>query len=156
MKNFFNTTNSQKLLVGLLALVVVAGMSSPALAQEARISPFVENGFPPADFPVVCPNDCFELALAQVQEIDGICDTPTSGFWDSICQEELDYYMADCLEISDQALCPVGGTSVPVSTTSLLVAGAQANMGLWSLALVGTVATGAAVIYKKKSNKTEQ
>ena len=50
----------------------------------------------------------------------------------------------------------VGGTVGSMSTTSLLVAGAQANMGLWSLALVGVVATGAAIIYKKKSNKTEQ
>ena len=51
---------------------------------------------------------------------------------------------------------PIGGTSIPVSTTTLLVAGAQANMGLWSLALVGMVAAGAAIIYKTKSKKTEQ
>ncbi len=51
---------------------------------------------------------------------------------------------------------PIGGTSFPVSTTSLLVAGAQANMGLLSLALVGMVAAGAAIIYKTKSKKTEQ
>ncbi len=51
---------------------------------------------------------------------------------------------------------PIGGTSFPVSTTTLLVAGVQANMGLWSLALVGMVAAGAAIIYKTKSKKTEQ
>ena len=51
---------------------------------------------------------------------------------------------------------PIGGTSIPVSTTSLLVAGFQANMGLWSLALVGIVGAGAAIIYKTKSKKTEQ
>jgi len=51
---------------------------------------------------------------------------------------------------------PIGGTSIPVSTTTLLVAGVQANMGLWSLALVGMVAAGAAIIYKTKSKKTEQ
>ena len=45
---------------------------------------------------------------------------------------------------------------VPVSTTTLLVAGVQANMGLWSLALVGMVAAGAAITYKLKSKKTEQ
>ena len=50
----------------------------------------------------------------------------------------------------------VGGTVGSMSTTSLLVAGAQANMGLWSLALVGVVAAGAAIIYKTKSKKTEQ
>ena len=51
---------------------------------------------------------------------------------------------------------PIGGTSFPVSTTTLLVAGAQANMGLLSLALVGMVAAGTAIIYKTKSKKTEQ
>ena len=51
---------------------------------------------------------------------------------------------------------PIGGTSFPVSTTSLLVAGFQANMGLWSLALVGIVGAGAAIIYKTKSKKTKQ
>ena len=51
---------------------------------------------------------------------------------------------------------PIGGTVGSMSTTSLLVAGAQANMGLWSLALVGMVAAGAAIIYKTKSKKTEQ
>jgi len=51
---------------------------------------------------------------------------------------------------------PIGGTSFPVSTTTLLVAGAQANMGLWSLALVGIVGAGAAITYKLKSKKTEQ
>jgi len=51
---------------------------------------------------------------------------------------------------------PIGGTSFPVSTTSLLVAGFQANMGLLSLALVGMVAAGAAITYKLRSKKTEQ
>jgi len=51
---------------------------------------------------------------------------------------------------------PIGGTSFPVSTTALLVAGAQANMGLLSLALVGMVAAGAAITYKLKSKKTEK
>jgi len=50
----------------------------------------------------------------------------------------------------------IGGIAFPVSTTTLLVAGAQANMGLLSLALVGIVGAGAAIIYKTKSKKTEQ
>ena len=37
-----------------------------------------------------------------------------------------------------------------------LVAGAQANMGLMSLALVGIVGAAAAVTYKLKSNKTDE
>ena len=51
---------------------------------------------------------------------------------------------------------PIGGTVGSMSTTSLLLAGAQANMGLWSLALVSIVGAGAAIIYKLKSKKTEQ
>jgi len=50
---------------------------------------------------------------------------------------------------------PVGGTSVPISTTSLLIAGAQSNMGLWSLALVGIIGAGAAITYKLKSKSEE-
>jgi len=51
---------------------------------------------------------------------------------------------------------PIGGTVGSLDTATLLVAGAQANMGLWSLALVGMVAAGAAIIYKTKSKKTEK
>ncbi len=51
---------------------------------------------------------------------------------------------------------PIGGTVGSLDTATLLVAGAQANMGLWSLALVGMVAAGAAITYKIKSKKTEK
>ena len=51
---------------------------------------------------------------------------------------------------------PIGGTVGSMDTATLLVAGAQANMGLWSLALVGIVGAGAAIIYKTKSKKTKQ
>jgi len=50
----------------------------------------------------------------------------------------------------------IGGTVGSMDTATLLVAGAQANMGLWSLALVGVVAAGAAITYKLKSKKTKQ
>ena len=51
---------------------------------------------------------------------------------------------------------PIGGTVGSMDTVSLLVAGAQANTGWWSLALVGIVGAGAAITYKLKSKKTEQ
>jgi len=51
---------------------------------------------------------------------------------------------------------PIGGIAFQVSTTTLLVAGAKANMGLWSLALVGMVGAGAAITYKLKSKKIER
>ncbi len=50
----------------------------------------------------------------------------------------------------------IGGTVGSMDTATLLVAGAQAVMGLWSLALVGAVAAGAIITYKLKSNKTKQ
>jgi hypothetical protein len=59
-------------------------------------------------------------------------------------------------EISTICSQPIGGTVGSMGTVSLLVAGAQANMGLWSLALVGMVAAGAVITYKLKSKKTEQ
>jgi len=49
----------------------------------------------------------------------------------------------------------IGGTSFPVSTTTLLVAGAQANTGWWIIALVGVVA-GVGIAYKAKTNKTDK
>jgi len=59
--------------------------------------------------------------------------------------------------ISTKCSQPIGGTVGSMSTTSLLVAGAQANMGLWSLALVGVaVAVGSGIVYKVKSNKTKE
>jgi len=60
------------------------------------------------------------------------------------------------VQISTKCSQPIGGTVGSMSTTSLLVAGAQANMGLWSLALVGMVAAGAAITYKLKSKKTNE
>jgi len=60
------------------------------------------------------------------------------------------------VEISTICTQPIGGTVGSMDTASLLVAGAQANMGLWSLALVGAVVAGAAITYKLKSKKTEQ
>jgi len=60
------------------------------------------------------------------------------------------------VEISTICSQPIGGIVGSLDTTSLLIAGAQANMGWWSLALVGMVAAGAAITYKLKSKKTEQ
>jgi len=61
------------------------------------------------------------------------------------------------VKISTICSQPIGGTVGSMSTTSLLVAGAQANMGLWSLVLVGVaVAVGSGIVYKVKSNKTKE
>jgi len=60
------------------------------------------------------------------------------------------------VQISTKCTQPIGGTVGSMDTVSLLVAGAQGNMGWWSLALVGMVAAGAAITYKLTSKKTEQ
>jgi len=65
-------------------------------------------------------------------------------------------------DVLDQAYFTVGAKMVEngmvgsLDTATLLVAGAQANMGLWSLALIGIVGAGAAIIYKAKSYKTDK
>ncbi len=50
---------------------------------------------------------------------------------------------------------PIGGTVGSMDTVSLLVAGAQGNMGWWVIALVGAVAV-VGIAYKAKSNKTDK
>ncbi len=57
--------------------------------------------------------------------------------------------------ISTKCTQPIGGTVGSMSTTSLLVAGAQANMGLWIIALVGAVAV-VGIAYKAKTNKDQK
>ena len=84
---------------------------------------------------------CTDLTMCTGDEFESTLPTETS---DRICS---------ALMIPNS---PIGGTVGSMSTTSLLVAGAQANMGLWSLALVGIVGAGAAITYKIKSKKTEQ
>jgi hypothetical protein len=146
--------NSQKLLTGFLALVMVAGMTSPAFAQEARDAPSITND---VDFGENCPDECYALALeTTILNDPGFCEGGPDGQpWDGICQQAYDYYLEVCLETSSEDQCTVGGTVGSMSTTSLLVAGAQSNMGMWSLALVGIVGAAAAITYKVKS-KSEQ
>ena len=88
--------------------------------------------------------DLFFLIIGQ----SGLVQNSSSFTFDSI-QGTIE----DIPTICDR---PIGGTVGSLDTATLLVAGAQANMGLWSLALVGMVAAGAAIIYKTKSKKTEQ
>ncbi len=83
----------------------------------------------------------------------GLIQNSSSAFTvDSI----VDFGQGTFENISTICSQPIGGTVGSLDTATLLVAGAQANMGLWSLALVGMVGTGAAIIYKLKSKKTEQ
>jgi len=137
--DFLKNNHSHKLLTGILALFLVAGMTTPAFAGIQ------------GDFEEECPDDCEALALESLFE-----QTDCEGDFDGDCEIGLEILIQDCIAQSSDEFCPVGGTSFPVSTTTLLVAGAQANMGLWSLALVGIVGAGAAIIYKTKSKKTEQ
>ena len=150
MRNIdISNNNSHKLFAGILALVIVAGMTVPAFAQELRAVTEPSNGMA---FPPVCPSDCESVALEHVYEIDPYC---LDVEFDSICEEELEIYTAICLETADDGLCPIGGTVGSMSTTTLLVAGAQSEMGLWSIALVGAVAVGA-IAYKVRANKPKQ
>jgi len=138
--DFLKNNQSQKLLTGILALVLVAGMTTPAFAGNV------------SDFEGECPDDCDALALELLIEQSPECEQNST----SECAEALEFLIRDCIEGSSDSFCPIGGTVGSMSTTTLLVAGAQANMGLWSLALVGIVGAAAAITYKVKSKKTEQ
>ena len=59
------------------------------------------------------------------------------------------------VEISTICSQPIGGTVGSIGTVSLLVAGAQANMGWGIIALVGAV-VGVGIVYKAKTNKTDK
>ncbi len=139
--DFLKNNQSQKLLTGILALVLVAGMTTPAFA----------GGFE-FDFEEECPDDCEALALETLIEQLPECEQNST----SECAEALEFLIEQCIRDSSDRFCPVGGEVGSMSTTSLLVAGAQANMGLWSLALVGIVGAAAAITYKVKSKKTKQ
>jgi len=107
------------------------------------------------------PNTTYWVALRIVQ-------TTNSHFWETSSDTfgHPEFLLSadgenwfDSFEGTDlafQLTTPIGGTVGSLDTATLLVAGAQANMGLWSLALVGLVGAGAAIIYKTKSKKTEQ
>jgi len=58
-------------------------------------------------------------------------------------------------DISTICSQPIGGTVGSLDTTSLLIAGAQANMGWWIIGLVGVV-VGFGIAYKAKTNKTDK
>ena len=211
-KTTFN--NKHKLLTGFLALVLVAGMASPAYASligdtfHFKVSnnsgTICEGDAVVVDPGVEVPN-CggasidlngdsiwFEVgpfsngteAVAltfEFTDLDWINSQgiitgleffgPTTftmselSFGDHSVTATNDPFFLDC---GQESFCllefhididtdhPIGGTVGSMSTTSLLVAGAQANMGLWSLALVGIVGAGAAITYKIKSKKTNE
>ena len=139
--DFLKNNHSHKLLTGILALVLVAGMTTPAFAGGVQ-----------GDFEEECPDDCEALALETLFEQFPKCETD----FNSNCESDAADLIGQCIRVSSDRFCPVGGTVGSMSTTSLLVAGAQANMGLWSLALVGIVGAAAAITYKLKSKKTKQ
>jgi len=191
MRNF---NNSYKLLAGALALIFVAGMTSPAFAGfeslgdcEIILNPMVniqvaQNAQEIIPKEIDCDGPIIEVIIFSTTcQFNGIdLENKVLDFGGRIDFDEviknLDNTLEEhCLvvfevenilgetEVVTQELWinvpkdkPIGGTSIPVSTTTLLVAGAQANMGLLSLALVGIVGAGAAIIYKVKSKKTEQ
>jgi len=138
--DFLKNNQSQKLLTGILALFLVAGMTTPAFAGVSE------------NFDEECPDDCEVRAMEALYEQLPQCEQE----WGNECQPGWELQMRLCIENSFDRFCPIGGTVGSMSTTSLLVAGAQANMGLWSLALVGIVGAAAAITYKLKSKKTEQ
>jgi len=209
--------NKHKLLTGFLALVLVAGMTSPAYASligdefhykvtvgggvlcegdAVVVDPGVEIENCNFDVPSIdlngdsiwfetipLPNGT-EFFATNVYEFTSLDWNNSQGiivgveyfgpntlpineliFTDHSVTVSHDPFILDCgqesfclfeFHIDIETDHPIGGTVGSMSTTSLLVAGAQANMGLWSLALVGIVGAGAAITYKIKSKKTKE
>jgi len=117
-----------------LIISTVSGNAMYAFADRAQPS------FTPQQFDPVCPSDCADLALQKVYQVDPYC---LEVEFDSLCDAELAFYLAECLATADASLC-VGGELLPIDTTALLVAGAQAN-SVWilsALAVIGSVAFG--------------
>jgi hypothetical protein len=184
--NFLKNYNSQKLLIGALSLILVAGMTSPAFAggiQGCIIEPasavleITENaGSDHVEKKITCPlplNDflsVYEVTCAnyEVSTLMPVLDVNMITFTEQVTHKEGPLVTEHC-EVTFQIMGednnyeyltqelwidtnqPIGGTVGSMSTTSLLVAGAQSNMGLWSLALVGIVGAAAAITYKVKS-----
>ena len=85
--------------------------------------------------------------------LNGTSDFTTMGLHDGGANQP--FLLAESPRpINDDVL--IGGTVGSLGTTSLLIAGAQANMGWWSIAMIGAVAIGAGIVFKVKSNKTEE
>ncbi len=190
MRNF---NNSYKLLAGALALVLVAGMTSPAFAgsNEIQACTIIQNQMINTQIPA---NE--NVIIQKVIQCDGLIDGIDAGtdcvlndprnfsnfnvtsdiitFDETIinggdtskehCELEIVVFgqqeefvvVFQELWINVPESIPIGGTVGSMDTVSLLVAGAQGNMGWWSLALVGIVGAGAAITYKLKSKKTEK
>ena len=179
MRNF---NNSYKLLVGALALVLVAGMTSPAFAGlpaiddcEITLNQMVNTQIPANENVIIQKViQCNGLINSIDDVTDCVLNDPNNfsnlivngnilTFDETIinggdtseehCELEIAVFgqqgevvsVFQELWINVPEDIPIGGTSFPVSTTTLLVAGFQANMGLWSLALVGIVGAAAAI-----------
>jgi len=208
--------NKHKLLTGLLALIFVAGMASPAYASligdtiHFKISnlngPFCEGDVVVVDPGVEVINCVSSVPLIDLNgdsiwfesrvfangesitaleyeftDLDWInsqgiitgieffgpntLQMTVFTFGDHSVTISHDAFTLDCGQESSCLLefhididtdHPIGGTVGSLDTTSLLIAGAQANMGWWSIAMIGAVAIGAGIVFKVKSNKTNK
>jgi phosphotransferase system glucose/maltose/N-acetylglucosamine-specific IIC component len=201
---FLKNNNSHKLFAGLIALVLVAGMTSPVFAIEEtyECTAILEGSqeVPPVNTEgngsAVLSLDTntgllnWEIVFSDLSTVNTASHIhgPAPVGANAGVQIELDTgspiigstnidadQQSDLLaglwyinihtenfqsgEIRGQITCEdnrlIGGTVGSMSTTTLLVAGAQSNMGMWGLALVGIVGAAAAITYKVKS-KSEQ
>jgi len=129
-----------------LLITTISGNAMYAFAQEREqvsIPQHLEV------FDPVCPDECADLALERVFEVDPFC----LGTFDGICEQELIDFTEDCLETADIQLCEVGGELLPIDSTALILAGAQTN-AVWmisALAVIGSVAFGALYLTTRRN-----
>jgi hypothetical protein len=89
------------------------------------------------------------LALERVFVVDPFC----VSLFDSICQEELDIFTADCLATAKLDLCPttVAGELMPLNTTALFISGITSS-AIWMVpTILGIAGVGAYYLRTRKN-----
>jgi len=130
-----------------LLITTISGNAMYAFAQEREQVSIPQHL---QVFDPVCPEDCADLALERVFLVDPFCGTFT---FDSICEQELIDFTADCINTADIQLCEVGGELLPIDSTALILAGAQTN-AVWmisALAVIGSVAFSALYLTTRRN-----
>ena len=130
-----------------LLITTISGNAMYAFAQEREQVSIPQHL---QDFDPVCPDECADLALERVFELDPFC---FEVLFDGACEAALTAFTADCINTADIQLCEVGGELLPIDSTALILAGAQTS-AVWmisALAVIGSVAFGALYLTTRRN-----
>jgi len=156
--------NAHKLLAGTLALVLVAGMTSPALAQTTpdiavdKMTEICTAGDVSGDPCIPCPDN---MILAE-----GICDPCLVWLGDSayICDSDgdgVEDFVDECPDTPPQTMVdevgcptekPVAGELLSLDSSSLVVAGLTSS-AVWMIPTVAGIAGAGLYLVKLRANR---